>query len=793
MMAVMETTTPAMNIARRRRLGGLLAALVIAVGAAAVFAQDGAATKDAGAVGKEEKAPKKSRARKKTDDKTDLLRELGELTNADPFDRVRTGCRAKTYEVKMGPGKSYLIRMFDQNGPAVGSMDPYLRLENSKGANLAQDDDSEGNLNARIVFNPAVEDTYRVIATTLPTGRTGKFLLTVEAFSPGMVPPPSFASGGFAPNVGLTQNVVPPPPARVGDLTIAAVVHGLRQSPRGGPANLDTHGYVEYAFTIENGSETQSHQVTVIVPSQRYGRRGMGHYLQELRKSVEVLAGATAHISVFQPDLLIPHDDVADIEIDGRLSDKRVPMQLVAERGTRTGAGMYYGFGSSMPALPGVSILAPSNDAQRLQNHLNKPAGAAFSIALQAGANDVAAWSSHWLGYTSFDGVVLEGAQLQAAPAEVQTALTQFVECGGSLLVFGAYKPPDAWQRTKSEPFKGFTRYNPGFGTCLVGAPPIERWTNDDWKLVRDMWLDASRAWRQIVSPTEANVALPIVDDPGIPVRGLFIVMVGFVVLIGPVNVYWLGRARRRIWLLWTVPIFAVLTCVLLVGYMLLSEGWHGHVRTTCITVLDENSQRASTIGWLGYYCPTTPIGGLHFNLETELSPHLNFRGARPSNLRQPHWIDWTRDEHLTDGWITAKVPAHFLIRRADKRPERLSLRGEGEGMQIVNGLGARLTKVWLARKDGGIVTCEGLEPGASAALQPTALKANGDELVLSEVFAGPWLHEATELASNPAEYLRPGCYIAVLDDAPFVDLGLQQTQSRKLRTIVYGILKESP
>src|SRR5439155_26187458 len=107
------------------------------------------------------------------------------------------------------PGKTYLTRMTEQNG-AAGNMDPYLRLEDSKGTHLAQDDDGEGNLNARIEFNPPREDTYRVVATTWAGPRTGKYLVTVEAFPPGRVPPPSsFAvtGGGFVPNLTFSQNL----------------------------------------------------------------------------------------------------------------------------------------------------------------------------------------------------------------------------------------------------------------------------------------------------------------------------------------------------------------------------------------------------------------------------------------------------------------------------------------------------------------------------------------------------------------------------------------------------------
>jgi hypothetical protein len=232
-----------------------------------------------------------------------------------------------------------------------------------------------------------------------------------------------------------------------------------------------------------------------------------------------------------------------------------------------------------------------------------------------------------------------------------------------------------------------------------------------------------------------------------------------------------------------------------LVGYMFATEGWNGHVRSTSITVLDENGQRAATIGWLGFYCPTTPSGGMHFSQDTELSPHLDV-GRLPMYSRQPAHpcaIDWSHDQHLTEGWITPKVPLHFLVRRGEKRLERLAVRKNPDGSATaVNNLGAEIKRLWLARSDGVILTGSDIAPGAAAALAATDQKAEGEPSSLNELFGMHWVRQAGELAKSPAEYLRPGCYLAVLEEAPFFEQGLSQTQSRKMQSVVFGIMKDA-
>jgi hypothetical protein len=58
----------------------------------------------------------------------------------------------------------------------------------------------------------------------------------------------------------------------------------------------------------------------------------------------------------------------------------------------------------------------------------------------------------------------------------------------------------------------------------------------------------------------------------------------------------------------------------------------------------------------------------------------------------------------------------------------------------------------------------------------------------MRDAYVGNWLQA---LDGEPLRYLRPGCYVALLDDAPFIEDGLRRYQSRKGRSVVIGIMKE--
>jgi len=83
----------------------------------------------------------------------------GKLSADDPKDTVRKGCHHKVHDVKLEPG-NYVIDLVSDD------FDAYLRVEDTKGKELAKDDDKGVDFNARIMFKVDQADDYRLIVTT---------------------------------------------------------------------------------------------------------------------------------------------------------------------------------------------------------------------------------------------------------------------------------------------------------------------------------------------------------------------------------------------------------------------------------------------------------------------------------------------------------------------------------------------------------------------------------------------------------------------------------------------------
>lgn len=514
------------------------------------------------------------------------------------------------------------------------------------------------------------------------------------------------------------------------------------------PVGNTFHGYAEYRIAVSNRSLDTAHQVTLILPKKVFGTSG--NEIRELTRAVIVGPSATVYVSLFQPSVPLASGSELGVAIDGELQRDEVLLSG-GQHGRRRSSTRHVSVGvGTSPGAPVASkgfplslriLISRNVDTTALHNHADKllgpPPSGSSSLPSSGSPRSrgrgstpsyetidlglpVSAWNTNWLGFSRYDGVIVTDEDIRQMPPDVQSALWLYVECGGALFVLGERELPERWGLKESlkpelpTDSAEIAVYNVGFGQCIV-TPVTDTKSLDQkqWGPVIESWTKTAIPWQWDNSVEDANRIFPVVSKLGIPVRGLFLLMLLFAVAIGPVNLIVLSRKKRRIWLLWTTPVISLMTCLGVFAYATFAEGWKQVVRTEGLTILDERVHRATTIGWTAFYSALTLGEGLHFGYETELTPQIS-----PRNTNKVLTVDWTHDQHLARGWVAARVPTHFMVRKSETRRERVTVRrGANTDLKIVNGLGADISQFWLAGKDGTIYSATDIPAGTEEEL----------------------------------------------------------------------------
>ena len=559
---------------------------------------------------------------------------------------------------------------------------------------------------------------------------------------------------------------------RIGDVEVLP-------DPTSGPAL--GHGYVEYRVLVRNLSAEQSRRVTLTIPG-RLWRTGSG--LERVSRSVDVGPRSTRRISLFQPHIPL-YGDGMHIAVAGGGED-RIPLTLPSEFWPTVYDGTRAVALRRMLVSPSVPIDDLQSAAEAGRSSPSRSGSPSAVIALpparlspfrfERSTLPIEDWPESWLSYSSYDGIFVSGGDATRMSPAALAALLDYTEAGGTLTVLGDFDQSPSWVPA-DEGLPGLRSYFAGFGRAFCV-----------FAMTQDAWRPIERAVTQTASlaaspdPTSVNRAFPVVEEARTPIRGLFLVMLGFVILAGPVNLYLSRRWKRRMLLLWAVPVLSLVASAAVASFALFSEGMHRRARTEVITFLDQASRRATTIGLTAFYSTLTPVDGLFFGPATELQP-LGPGGQ--GGLR----VDWTDGQHFEAGWVKARIPVHFRARKSESRRERVRVSRQGDGLEATHGLGVPIRELYVADERGLWRAPSAIPAGARSILarEPSAGGSRRDD-ALRDLFSSDWSGLVNRLHAQPQSYLRPGCYIAFLDASPFFEEGLRKTRDRKTSSAVFGI-----
>jgi hypothetical protein len=394
----------------------------------------------------------------------------------------------------------------------------------------------------------------------------------------------------------------------------------------------------------------------------------------------------------------------------------------------------------------------------------------ALPVMLTRAEIPVEQWPSSWLGLSRFDGIAMSEAELAQSPPAVRDAISRWTSAGGSLLLTESH--------ASAECQAAGTMFlcDEGFGQVFRAPMKIDQLGDEDLEIL-------VRSWRESSIPSQTNLAeynpaMRVAPGATVPIGGLYLNLVVFAIVAGPVTLIILARKRKQILIFVVVPALALASSIAMVVYSFAHEGFIRTMRLESLTYLDQRAARATTIGWLGYYSTTTPRDGLQFDADTELEPR-NTRGL-DNNVS----IDWSNGQTL-HGWVRSRVTTHLLFRKSEPRRERIELRHRNGGVFAVNGLGAPVARLWIEDRNGVTYYAANIPAGAEARVTPAA--APDTPLQLRSLYAGSWFDISQQGAANR---LLPGSYLAQLSSTLFVESGLRKPREKKIRSSVFGIMR---
>ncbi len=296
-----------------------------------------------------------------------------------------------------------------------------------------------------------------------------------------------------------------------------------------------------------------------------------------------------------------------------------------------------------------------------------------------------------------------------------------------------------------------------------------------------------------------AAPAIPGIDE--LPLRGYMVLMLLFVILVGPVNFALVRASGKPALLLVTIPVLSLGAAGLILAYGFLHQGVDVKSASYSVSVLDQRQHTAQTLEFRTLFAGLSTrglapaAGTVCLPLVTDVK-RSSFRVEHGEGLR------------LEGTYVPARrrSPQAVVVDRAARA--RIRLARAGQALAAQNGLETDV--VWMVAKDpDGVLYHKGggrARAGEAFELEAVSPGVDAEKLFDSifELLPGDWDDASIESADRknhlrsllPAttpfdtlDALWPASYLAVVDSNPFRDdCGLETNELLGVHFVV-GVL----
>ncbi len=502
-----------------------------------------------------------------------------------------------------------------------------------------------------------------------------------------------------------------------------------------------------------------------------------GHYnVTDLSRTVTVPGSGSVTVPIYTP-LATMDFSMINVYVDGDFSG-RVPMAFENT-----------GYEERLPVLVSQTVQQFEAAWRDVRDRGSASRGKQISLDgkellnIEPLVENINTWNNDWLAYTAYAVVVVSADDLKTMAGPVRMALDNYIETGGIVIVMGSYSPAANWSDSDSNTDYG-QKYRKGFGALLVAdqADPGQ-WSTDLWSALLNE-CDISAYFEYDKKEYNSNqLKNTVVKGDRIPVGLLFTVLLVFVLVAGPLNVFVFARGVKRMRIYWIMPVCSLTATLLIVITALAAEGITPSIKTSSIVYLNENTDRSAVLSLAGYYCPVPPRELLFDNdimVSCQVLGNRYDRGSRS--------VDYTKGQSYV-GWVNARVETYFASRSSKECRDHLVVQTEADGgTSIVNNLPGEIKSLIICREDGKFYSGKNIVTGSSQVLQPEPDKmVTRDKNYLRKVYM-----------NNSWQSINPdlpacGTYIAVMDSDPYTQTGLGQARVKVTgrNCVVFGIMEK--
>ena len=240
--------------------------------------------------------------------------------------------------------------------------------------------------------------------------------------------------------------------------------------------------------------------------------------------------------------------------------------------------------------------------------------------------------------------------------------------------------------------------------------------------------------------------------QPPIPIGKLTLIMIAFVIIIGPVNYFVLKRYHAELRAIITIPLLALLFSAAVIGCVVFGDGIQSRGEGKVETYLDQVKGIYASRGAFGIYAPMS-IKGLSFTPDELV--YFYKPGKVVGVFNEKNFL-------YAPSLLRPRVSFSYAVTNAGQRSEKIAVTEKDGLVEIVNGLGVEIQSLFLRNAEGKYFKLKvPLLPGARA-----------------ELLAIPKLPATVEA-------IEKGHYRATVAEALFIKQGFMPDQYKHRQTLI--------